>query len=649
MLHRTLKYITLVALFGTILNNASTQPIPLWQLQGSTATSPYLNQNVETQGNIVTAKGSGFFFIQTPESQSDNDSETSDAILVDAPYFGSVGDQVSVSGQLQEINGNTTIGGANVSITTTGENFPLPPPVLLNPGFPSPQPAPVHSLEKIENMYVEFTAIANGPSDSQELVPLSTATSRSFREPGIRYPGLSGLPVWDGNPEVFWFDPNGLGAPNNRFISSGTSIIATGVILEAEEDFWLALPNEYTATPPETLTPVRDQTANEFTVACLNAFQLFASASNVDTRLDKLSVYIIQQMKLPDILALQEIGSLAVLQELAYQIELREPGTAYQAYLLTGEDDIHLGYLVKGYIQNVELTQLGKNEVFTFGGLLHDRPPLLLEATLPAVPPVTVRVLNLHMRSLLGIEGSNSSFVRNKRHQQAISVASMVEELRDAGNLIVLGDFNAFQFSDGYVDVVSQITGVPGLGAQLMPVDIVDPPLINAVDLLPAHERYSFVFQGNPQVLDHCLLGELDGLQYAGMEYARGNADYSWAYFSNAFLPQRCSDHDGFVLYLESENPIASSQHTRIEDQLLEVYFPQPARPESRVSIRTHGENRAKRISLYDSAGRLLWQVPLGPHAEQEIAIPGTLPSGKYYMLVVESSHAQYSNWLFLR
>ena len=648
MLHRTLRYIILITLFRIGINSAIAQPIPLWQLQGTTNTSPYLNQSVETAGNIVIAKGSGFFFIQTPEGQSDNNTETSDAIFVDVPYFGAVGDQVSVSGQLQEIDGNTSIGGSGVNVTTTGENFPLPSPVQFTPDFPSSQPGAIHSLEQVENMRIEFTATANGPSDDLELVPLTTATSRSFREPGIRYPGLAGLPVWDGNPEVFWFDPNGLSAPNNRFISSGTTIEATGVIFEAEEGFWLTLPNEYTATPPETLTPVRDQTDNEFTVGSLNALQLFASASNVDTRLDKLSLYIVQQMKLPDILALQEVGSLGVLQELAYQIELREPGTSYQAYLLPGEDNINLGYLIKDKIQNVEVTQLGKNEVFTFGGLLHDRPPLLLEATLPTIPLTTIRVLNLHMRSLLGIEGSSSSFVRNKRHQQGISVANMVEELREEGNLIVLGDINAFEFSDGYVDVVNQITGASSLGAQLMPIDIVDPPLINAVDLLPVSERYSFVFQGNPQVLDHCILGDLTELQYAGMEYARGNADYSWAYYTNAFLPQRCSDHDGFVLYLESENPIASNQQYNIPDQSLEVYFPQPAKSESVIRILTHGENTAKHIYLYDNAGRLLWQQPLAPYSEQEISIPGSLSKNKYYLLKVESAQTIYSNWLVL-
>ena len=649
MLHRILIYIILLTLFRTCINSVAAQPIPLWQLQGTTSTSPYLNQSIETEGNIVIAKGSGFFFIQTPANQSDNNTETSDAILVDAPYFGSVGDEVSVSGQLLEIEGNTSIGGANVSVNTTGENLPLPPPVQLTAGFPSPQPSSIHSLEKVENMLIEFTATANGPSDDEELVPLSTATSRSFREPGIRYPGLSGLPVWDGNPEIFWFDPNGLNAPNNRFISSGTIVEATGVIFEAEEGFWLALPNNYTSTPPETLAPVRDQTAAEFTVGSFNVLQLFASSSNVDIRLDKLSLYIIQQMKLPDILALQEVGSLGVLQELAYQIELREPGTGYEAYLLPGEGSINLGYLVKDEIQNVAITQLGKNEVFTFGGLLHDRPPLLLEATLPTIPSTSIRVLNLHMRSLLGIEGSNSSFVRNKRHQQGISVANMVEELREDGNLIVLGDLNAFEFTDGYVDVVNQITGAPTLGAQFTPIDIVAPPLINAVDLLPEYERYSFVFQGNPQVLDHCLFGGLEGLQYAGMEYARGNADYSLAYFNNGALVERCSDHDGFVLYLESENPIVSSPHYNIEDQPLAVYFPQPAKPESMIKILTYGENRARRISLHDSNGRLLWQMPLYPYAEQEIPIPGTLTEGKYYVLKVESSQAIYSNWLFLK
>ena len=38
-------------------------------------------------------------------------------------------------------------------------------------------------------------------------------------------------------------------------------------------------------------------------------------------------------------------------------------------------------------------------------------------------------------------------------------------------------------------------------------------------------ERYSFIFRGNAQVLDHALTSSALDMSVRGLEYARGNAD----------------------------------------------------------------------------------------------------------------------------
>lgn len=623
-----------ISLFGVFLNNTNAQSLEIWEIQGSGAVSPYAFDVVTTEANIVTAKGNGFFFLQAPPDRSDNNPLTSDALLVNTSYAGQVGDVISVTGRVLETDGTTSISSSNIAITFLSGGSALPPPVILGEGLPSTEPSAVHSLERVENMIVQFSATASGPTSGLELAPLTTSGQRPFREPGIQYPGLPGLPVWDGNPEIFWFDPNGLNAPNNRFINTGASVDATAVMLEAEPGFWLALPLSYTVNGGPVSRPVRDPLPAEFTVGSLNVLRLFDNTSNTNLRLQKLARYIDRRLRLPDILAVQEAGSLAVLQDLSYYINLEAPGANYAPYLIPSGGEIDLGFLVRPGLLEVQVSRLGANESFTLGGRLHDRPPLLLEALLPTSPPIPIRVLNLHLRSLIGIEGPDAAFVRNKRHQQAISVANMVQALQQEGNLIVVGDFNAYQFTDGYVDVANQISGGQSLGAQFPPLPAVSPPLVNQVELLPAEERYSYVFEGSAQVLDQCLTSALNGLQAKGMQYGRGNADNARAYEDNPFLPERSSDHDGFVLFLEAEGVLAASPNQGEEEMLIQ--FAQPIRENGEIYLHSGYRGALKSIELFSLQGQLIWRSALSGR-EASLRLPPTARSGQAYVLRVTS------------
>jgi hypothetical protein len=241
---------------------------------------------------------------------------------------------------------------------------------------------------------------------------------------------------------------------------------------------------------------------------------------------------------------------------------------------------------------------------------------------------MTLQVLNLHLRSLIGIEGSTAGFVRNKRHQQAISIANMVQDLQTAGNLVVLGDFNAFQFTDGYVDVFNQIAGLPSLGAQFPPLNIVAPPLSDQLQSLPASERYSYVFEGSAQALDHCLTSSFNGLTINGMQYARGNADFPEAYELSLENPLSASDHDGLVLFLESEFPIASQTATRQTD--IQVLTANPAHPGAPFLIKSG--TILEDISLFNLTGQLItnWQ----PEGNQYQGTWPDLTSGLYLLKV---------------
>jgi predicted extracellular nuclease len=166
--------------------------------------------------------------------------------------------------------------------------------------------------------------------------------------------------------------------------------------------------------------------------------------------------------------------------------------------------------------------------------------------------PLTV--IAVHQRSLSGIDGTDGPRVREKRHQQALRLSQLIQDLQDADpdiRLVVIGDFNAFEFTDGYVDVMGQVTGdLDPLGALVTGTDEVDPDLTNQTLSEPAAERYSFVFGGTAQTLDHVLTSQPLAPYVRELQHSRGNADAPDSFETVASSPLRSSDHDGVVLFL---------------------------------------------------------------------------------------------------
>ncbi|HFC00057.1 MAG TPA: hypothetical protein ENJ53_04550, partial [Phaeodactylibacter sp.] len=510
-----MKNICLISLFILLIISELAAQVEIWEIQGTTSFSPYLNQTVTTNQNVVTVVGEDFFFMQTPTYRSDNSPSTSDGIKVvmNTPTV-EVGNLISLTGVVREQFHRTQFDeGDGLTITVDSVAVALPLPVILTDFFPSEAAMDLPDLEKVEGMLVQFPqAITTGPTSEYGETPIKIGTTRSFREAGIIYPA-PWSPEWDGNPEVFEIKLGALGLLDS-LLSGGMNLTATGVM---DYDFgdYLLLPTEYEITSDAPFRAVDDPTATQATIGSLNCFVLSDLESEYVIRRQKVAAYIVDMMKAPDILAVQEVRGLSVLQDLANLIKTNHPDINYTPYLISngmsGGFVINVGYLVRNTVSNVQVTQLGADEPFSLGGKLHYRPPLLLEATWNSTPPKPIKVLNLHLKSLNGIAGGNSTEVRTRRYEQSISVAHMVEANINE-NLVVVGDFNAFPFTDGYVDVVNQIAGTPSLGAEYPVQNIVSFPLTNFSTSVAKKEQYSYVYQGNAQILDHCLGADFQGL-----------------------------------------------------------------------------------------------------------------------------------------
>jgi uncharacterized protein len=118
---------------------------------------------------------------------------------------------------------------------------------------------------------------------------------------------------------------------------------------------------------------------------------------------------------------------------------------------------------------------------------------------------------------------------------------------------LLLGDFNAFYFTDGLVNVtgIIQGTAVAGEALHVPESDIVEPNLINLIERVPEEERYSFYFNSMAQQLEQTLITADLNAMVTDIEHSRGNADSirPWELEDNG--PFRSADHDGVVVYLK--------------------------------------------------------------------------------------------------
>jgi hypothetical protein len=390
---------------------------------------------------------------------------------------------------------------------------------------------------------------------------------------------------FDGNPERLRVDSDGQVGAAALEVTAGA--LVTGLTGPLDYGFRTYTIDPDPATPPAVsgtvnATPVPVPAGDEFTVGSFNMERFFdttndpvtgepvLTAAAFERRLNKASLAIRNVLLAPDVLGIVEMENLSTLQVVAGRVNADtvaagQPDPGYVAYLEEGNDvgGIDVGFLVKSSrVTVLDVVQEGKDETYVNPNngqaeLLNDRPSLVLRATVsrPGGTPFPITVIVNHLRSLSGVDDPvDGNRVRTKRRAQAEFLANLVQarQAADPGERIVLvGDFNAFQFNDGYVDSIGTIEGTPAPAEEvvLASPDLVNPDLADLVDDIPAAERYSFVFDGNAQELDHVLVTANLLARARGLQYGRSNSDFPESLRNDASRPERLSDHDGVVAY----------------------------------------------------------------------------------------------------
>ena len=422
---------------------------------------------------------------------------------------------------------------------------------------------------------------------------------RPFREPGFDVHEFASATekdqykkdhpkavIFDSNPEVIRIDCNEQlaasgSAPNTCEVQAASEIKGVAGVLHYSNGKYTILtdpdnkPTLIISTKPNPL-PVAS--ARQFVVAGMNVENFFddqddptikedvSTPEAFQRRLQKISMAVRGFMQTPDVIGMIEVENQPALKRLAAKINADavaagNPDPKYDAILIDGNDarGIDSGFLVKASrVKVLETKQLGKDAKFKNpdtgeDNFLFDRPPLLIRASIDDVKtgqPFEFTVIVNHLKSLLGYnDPKQKNNVRLKKRLQAEFLAKFVQERQTANakeRLMVIGDFNAFQFNDGILDVVGTVKGKPaGKDEVLNPSeDIVNPDLIDLVDAINAGQRYSFVYDGNARALDHFLITENLRTHTTGFGYARINADYPESFRNDGSRYERFSDHD---------------------------------------------------------------------------------------------------------
>lgn len=423
--------------------------------------------------------------------------------------------------------------------------------------------------ESLEAMRLQVNdAIAVGPTNDFGEIPV---VGDGGRHAGAFTPrgGLVVRPN-DFNPERILLDDELV--PNEPSVNVGDSFAApiVGVLSYSFGNFKLLNTELLQAVPGGLAPEVLDlgpKSAEELDVATFNVENL--SPADSAAKFAALADIVVNRLAAPDLLSLEEVqdnsgptndgvvDATQTLEKLVAAI-VGAGGPAYQFREIApvdGQDggqpggNIRVAFLFRtdrglSFVDRPGATALTANEVMGSGattalrfspGRIDPENPAFENSRKPLAGEFQFRRTSLfvianHFNSKGGDQPLFGRFQppalasEAQRLAQATVVANFVESLRAAqrrASIVVLGDLNDFDFAPP-LEVLEAVN------------------LRNAMKTLPRRERYTFVFDGNSQPLDHILLSP--GVRRCGFAFdvVHVNAEFAGA----------VSDHDPSVVRL---------------------------------------------------------------------------------------------------
>ncbi|HVV11210.1 endonuclease/exonuclease/phosphatase family protein [Amycolatopsis sp.] len=562
-------------------------------IQGTTRVSPLKGQKVTGVTGVVTAlrtfgSSRGFWFT---DPQPDTDPRTSEGLFV---FTGSttpqvaVGDAVTASGTVSEYypddpnnsiyQSTTELAGPQWTIQSSGN--PLPAPTVINPDTVPEVLAPqiggnIEGLALEPAKYsLDFWEAHEGEnvsiSDARVVGPTTAYNELYVTTKPNQHPDARGGTVYSG------YDQNNTGVLKVEslipFAQRPFPVVNTGDTLTGittgpvEYDSFGGYTLQATVlggvkdggTQPEV---TRKQRGDELAVATYNVENL--SAVDSQDKFDRLAHGIVDNLRSPDVVTLEEIqdnngadgngdGVVAADQTLQKFTDAiaAAGGPRYEWREIDPQDrtdggepggNIRVGFLFNP--KRVSFVDRPGGDATTAVSVVPERGKTHLSASPGRVDPTnaawtdsrkplagefvfhgqTVFVIANHFNSKGGDQPTHGRYqppTRSsevQRGQQAQVLRGFVDQILAAdrnANVIVAGDLNDYQFSPAVQTLTKGGT------------------LTDLIGTLPPSERYSYVYEGNSQVLDHILTSK-----------SPRDVDYDVVHINSEFATQ-ASDHD---------------------------------------------------------------------------------------------------------
>ncbi|MGE6487608.1 endonuclease [Paenisporosarcina sp. NPDC076898] len=582
-----------------------TDSLQIHDIQGEGHATTFNNKNVEGIQGIVTysftLSGATYYHLQTPDSLVDNNPNTSEAILL---YSGTntwpiqVGDLVSVTGKVSEfaydgysdrqttdlkttqINVRNDQGG---KVTVIERGVTLPSPIVLdktkmslnsidsdNLSIFNPTVDAIDFWESLEGMRVQVGNLKSvSPQEHGDLITLLEEAPTNSLHGGVLYEEGNQNP----NRIQFRMEPNG--PAREMEVATGDNFRGplTGVVGYSFQNYkiYVSLDDMEKAhtqgsAVPEKTTIVKAE--DKLTIASYN-LENFSNnkTSSSDDKAKKLARALASDMQSPDIIGVTEVqdnngenaGDSKADQSYERLIaEIVKAGGKQYSYVnidpVNNQDggapnaNIRVGFLYNP--ERVTLTDgMPKGDATTRVGYENgkltvnpgridptnsafdsSRKPLAAQFDFQGE---SVVVIANHWNSKSGdspLFGSIQPPIYNsevQRHKIANIVYNFVEDIKSKNpeaNVVSLGDFNDYQFSQSLKIHEGSL-------------------MTNMINKVATSDRYTYLYQGNSQVLDHILVSK-NLESKTEIDILHINADFT-------DMAGRASDHDPVLVQIE--------------------------------------------------------------------------------------------------
>lgn len=582
-----------------------TDSLQIHNIQGESHVSPLLGETVKDIQGIVTYTykigNNNYFHMQTPDSLKDDNPNTSEAIIVFTgnQVLADKGNLVKVSGKVDEfqidgytdtkrdtdlsvtqLNARTDQGGI-ISVEQSSVPLPaavtidasnLPTEVIDNDEFKNfdPEEDAIDFWESLEGMLVEVGAVkAVSPQEHGDLITVLEDRPTDTIHGGVR------LTEESANPDRIQFKLFDNNAARNFEVATGDKFSGPiqGVVNYGFQNYKIYADYEYMedkhekgSTKPETTTIKKDE--KKLTVASYNLENFSNNPKETsDDKARKLARAFVKDMQSPDIIGVTEVqdnnGSTAGDSKANQSYDrliaaIKAAGGPTYKYLnidpMNNADggapnaNIRVGFLynpervsLPAGIESGDATTAVEYENGnltlnpgridpTNSAFNSSRKPLAAQFTFQGEDVI---VIANHWNSKSGdtpLFGSTQPPVyesETQRKKIAQIVYNFVEDIKtknSKANIVSLGDFNDYQFTDALKIHEGQFMT----------------NMINKVD--PA-DRYTYLFQGNSQVLDHILVSN-NLVDNTEVDILHINADFT-------DMAGRASDHDPVMVQID--------------------------------------------------------------------------------------------------